>query len=64
MRYKIASFDYTLEHNAEGVLKRIVIANNTTLEVIDIKSNDEIVISDGQEQGTLRRMTTKTLENR
>ena len=64
VRYKIASFDYTLEHNAEGVLKRIVIENNTTLEVINIKSNDEIVISDGQEQGTLRRMTTKTLENR
>ena len=63
-RYKIASFDYTLEHNSEGVLKRIVIADNTTLEVIDIKSNNEIVINNGQEQGILRRMTTQGLVSR
>ena len=63
-RYKIASFDYTLEHDSEGILKRIVIADNTTLEVIDIKSNNEIVINNGQEQGTLRRITTQELVSR
>lgn len=63
-RYKISSFDYTLEHGSDGVLKSIVIKDNLTLEVVDIKSNNEIVISDGQEQGTLRRVATQTLVTR
>ncbi len=63
-RYKISSFDYTMEQGSDGVLKRIVIKDNLTLEVVDIKSNNEIVISSGQEQGTLRRMATQTLVNR
>lgn len=63
-RYKVARFDYTLEHDSDGVLKRIVIKDNLALEVVDIKSNNEIVISDGREQGTLRRVATQTLVTR
>ncbi len=63
-RYKVARFDYALEHDSDGVLKRIVIKDNLALEVVDIKSNNEIVISDGQEQGTLRRVATQTLVTR
>lgn len=63
-RYKVARFDYTLEHDSDGVLKRIVIKDNLALEVVDIKSNNEIVISDGRGQGTLRRVATQTLVTR